>query len=458
MEEKKRVSVFQRPVRPERFLAIGFLGLIMLGGLVLTLPVSAADGRSIGWLGGLFTATSAVCVTGLTVIDPGPDLSAFGQAVLLALIQVGGLGFMAFGTLIMVALGRRVSLKGRMLLRDSMNQTSLSGMVRLSLRFVMIAAAIETLGALLLMPRLIPLYGAGKGVWYSFFTSVSAFCNAGFDLFGSGNSLTHLCREPWLLLVLSGLIILGGLGFTVISEVFRSRFRWRGLSLHAKLVLSVTGVLLVCGTFAILLLEAGNPATVGAEMNAFEKLVNSLFQSVTFRTAGFASIDQARLTDSAKLLGCLLMLIGASPASTGGGVKTTTAAVLVLLVWSVVRGRERISAFGREIAADTARRCLTIVFIGFAMILFSSCLISVLEEGRGFAMIDILFETTSAFSTTGLSALGTPRLGKASQALLIPLMYLGRVGPLTLAFALISRAEGGRINRVHYPEEKIMIG
>ena len=457
MNERKRISVFRRPVKPERVLALGFLLVIVLGALVLTLPASGAEGQSIGFFSALFTATSAVCVTGLTLIDPGPDLSAFGEAVLLMLIQVGGLGFMTFGTLFMVALGRRVSLRGRVLLRDSMNQTSLSGMVRLSLRFMAIAAAIETTGALLLMPRLISLYGAGKGVWYSFFTSISAFCNAGFDLFGSGNSVTHLYREPWILLVASMLIILGGLGFTVLSEVGSSRFQLKKLSLHAKLVLGMTAGLLMFGTLVILLLENGNPSTIGAEMSVFEKLVNSFFQAVTLRTAGFASVDQAQLSDSTKLLSCLLMFIGASPASTGGGVKTTTSAVLMLLVWSVIRGRERISAFGREISADTARRCFTIVFIGFAMILFSTCMISTLENGR-FELIDILFETTSAFSTTGLSSLITAKLGRVSQALLIPLMYLGRVGPLTLAFALISRAEGGRINRVHYPEEKIMIG
>lgn len=457
MESSKRPSVFHRPVKPERVLALGFLAAIFIGGVLLSLPVSGANGQSAGILAGFFTATSAVCVTGLSIIDVGLQLSLFGQVVLLILIQVGGLGFMAFATLIMVALGRRVSLKGRMLLRDSMNQSSLSGMVRLSLRFFAMAVVIEGAGMLLLLPRLIPLYGVPKGVWYSAFTAVSAFCNAGFDLFGSGNSITHLSREPWVLLVLAGLILLGGLGFTVISEIIHNRFRWKGLSLHSKLVLVMTGALLLSGTVLMLLLEWSNRATLGGEMNALQKLVNSFFQSVTFRTAGFASVDQAQLTDSSKLLGCLYMLVGASPASTGGGVKTTTAAVLMLLVWSVVRGRERISAFGRELAADTARRCLTIVFIGFVMVMASTCLISVLEDGR-FEMIDILFETVSAFSTTGLSSLGTPNLRMSSQALLMPLMYLGRVGPLTLAFALISRAENGRMNRVHFPEEKIMIG
>lgn len=456
MNHSRQNSVLHRPIKPERFLALGFLAAILIGSLLLALPVSGAGGRSIGVRGGLFTATSAVCVTGLSIISPGAQLSLFGQIVLLCLIQVGGLGFMAFATLIMVALGRRVSLKSRVLLRDSMNQTSLSGMVRLSLHFFGMAVMVEGVGALLLMLRLVPLYGA-KGVWYSVFTSVSAFCNAGFDIFGAANSIVHLNREPLVLLTLAALIILGGLGFAVITECLQHRLRWRAYSLHAKLVLFITGALLLGGAVLILLLEYGNDATLHNGLSFGHKLVNSFFQSVTFRTAGFASVDQAALTDSSKLLGCLLMFVGASSASTGGGVKTTTAAMLALVMWSVIRGRERITVFGREISPDTARRSMTIALIGLGMVLLCSCLISVIEQGR-FEMMDVLFETVSAFSTTGLSTLNTPNLSAASQWLLMPLMYLGRVGPLTLAAALASRTEKGLINRVRFPEEKIMIG
>lgn len=447
----------RRAIKPDRFLALGFLLLILVGGLLLALPVSGAGGRSIGVRGALFTATSAVCVTGLSIVDAGLELSLVGQVVLLLLIQVGGLGFMAFATLIMVALGRRVSLHSRLILRDAMNQSSLSGMVRLSLHFFALAIGIETVGALLLMIRFIPLYGTGRGIWYSFFTAVSAFCNAGFDLFGSYQSLTRLSGEPLVLLTLAMLIILGGMGFSVLFECVHTRMRWRPFSLHAKLVLLLTGSLLVFGTVAIFGLEYANPDTLG-KSGLGGKLVNSFFQSVTFRTAGFASIDQARLTDASKLLGCLLMFIGASSASTGGGIKTTTAMTLLLVVWSVIRGRERLTIFGRELSADTARRSMTIAFIGIAMVLGSACVLSVLERDSGLPMLDLLFETTSAFSTTGLSSANTAILSPASQWLLMPLMYLGRVGPLTLAAALASRAESGFINRVRYPEEKIMIG
>ena len=456
MTEKKNRAFHRYTVKPERVLALGFLTVILIGGLLLLLPVCASSGSSIGLLAALFTATSSVCVTGLSVIDTGIDLSFTGQIIQLLLIQVGGLGFMAFATLIMSALGRKMSLKSRVLLRDSMNQTTLKGMVRLSLLFFLMAVLIEAAGALLLMIRLVPLYGQ-KGVWYSLFTAVSAFCNAGFDLFGSGNSITHLAGEGYVLLVLAALIILGGLGFGVILECLHHRFRWRAFSLHAKMVLAATGILLAFGTLATLFLEWRNPATLGA-LSAGDRLINGFFQSVTLRTAGFASVDQASLTDSSKLLGIPLMFIGASSASTGGGVKTTTAAMLLLVVISVIRGRERISLFGREFSADTARRAMTISLIGLTTTVTFACALSMIEASSGFDMLDLLFEAVSAFSTTGLSAAGTANLSAASQWLLMPLMFLGRVGPLTLALALASRLERGHSAKVHYPEEKIMIG
>lgn len=449
-------SLFKRPVKPERVLALGFLLLILTGGLVLSLPFCSSGDRSIGLLPAFFTAASATCVTGLSLIDAGTALSLPGQIILLCLIQVGGLGFMAFATLILSALGRRFSLQNRLLLRDSMNQTTLAGMVKLSLVFFGIAMLVEVSGAVLLSIRLIPLYGFAKGAWYSFFTAVSAFCNAGFDLFGSGNSITHLSGEPLVLLTLSMLIVLGGLGFPVIYECVHERFRWKALSLHTKLVLAATGLLLCSGTLLTLLLESGSVGAM-AHLNTADQLVNSFFQSVTLRTAGFASIDQASLTDSSKLFGILFMFVGASSASTGGGVKTTTAVMLWLVVHSVVRGRERLTVFGRDLAAETARKSMAIVCIGAAMVILSACIISVLEQGR-LDMLDVLFETTSAFSTTGLSAAGTASLSPASQGLLIALMYLGRVGPLTLAFALTKQMENRVQNRVRYPEEKIMIG
>ncbi len=456
---REKSAFSQRAVKPERVLALGFLFLILLGGTLLSLPVSAAGARSIGLSAGLFTATSAVCVTGLTVVDVGSTFSGFGQAVLLILIQMGGLGFMVFATLAMVALGRRISLKNRMLIRESMNQSTLSGMVRLTLWFSLMALVIELVGALLLMTRFIPLFGVGKGIWYGVFHSVSAFCNAGFDLFGGYRSLMDFQREPTVLLTLCGLIILGGLGFSVLLECLHFRFRFRKLSLHAKLVLSITGVLVSSLTLMMLALEWGNPRTLDSGgLNAWEKLLNSFFQAVTFRTAGFASLDQAALTDASKLLGVVAMFIGASSASTGGGVKTTTFGLMVLMVASVVRGRDRINVFGKEIPGDTARRAMAIVLISIAVVLVCTLALSIVQRGSGVPMINLLFEAASAFSTTGLSSADTSALYPLSQWLLMPLMYFGRVGPLTLAFALASRMENRPANRVRYPEEKIMIG
>lgn len=455
----RREPLGRRPMSPGRALCLGFLALILLGGLLLTLPAASADGESIGVLKGLFTATSAVCVTGLSLIEAGRDLSLFGQIVLLCLIQVGGLGFMAFATLGMVLIGRRISLHSRILLSESMNQNGLSGMVRLSLWFFAMALAIELTGAALLAVRLVPRYGTARGLWLSLFTAVSAFCNAGFDLFGNGSSLLAFRQEPLVLWTVISLIQLGGMGFAVMLELLRHRKTLGRLSLHTKLVLAVNGILLLGGSLAVFLLEGQNPATLGREgMTLWDKVTGSVFQAVTCRTAGFAAVSQDAMNDSTKLLSCLMMFVGASPASTGGGIKTTTLAALLLLVHSVVRGRDRITAFGKEIPQETGRRAVALTVIAGTFVLAVTCALSILERRHGVSLLNLAYETVSAVSTTGLSAAGTGTLRRSSQILLMPLMYLGRVGPLTLATALIRREKDGARNRVHFPEEKIMIG
>ena len=265
----RRKPLSRKTLSPGRALCLGFLALILAGGLLLTLPAASADGTSLGLLKGMFTATSAVCVTGLSLIEAGRDLSLFGQIVLLCLIQVGGLGFMAFATLGMVLIGRRISLHSRILLSESMNQNGLSGMVRLSLWFFAMALAIELTGAALLASRLIPRYGTARGLWLSLFTAVSAFCNAGFDLFGNGDSLLAFRQDPVVLWTLIGLIQLGGMGFAVILELLRHRKSLGRLSLHTKLVLAVNGALLVGGSLAVFLLEGRNPATLGRDVKRF---------------------------------------------------------------------------------------------------------------------------------------------------------------------------------------------
>jgi len=454
-----RKPLVRQSLKPGQALALGFLVLIVTGGLMLTLPIASSTGRSLGLLKGMFTSTSAVCVTGLSIIDAGLDLSLFGQIVLLLLIQMGGLGFMAFATLAMVVLGRRISLHNRMIISESMNQSGLQGMVKLTLWFFIIALTIEMAGAAVLATRFVPLYGWSRGLWFGVFHSISAFCNAGFDLFGHNVSLIPFQKDMTVLLTLMFLIILGGLGFAVILEVVNHRKSINRLSLHAKMVFTMTGLLLLFGGLSVLLLEYNNPDTLGnGSLGFWEKVVNSLFQATTCRTAGFASIDQAQMNDTTKLLSCLLMFVGASPASTGGGIKTTTFFTLLLLVMAVVQGKERITLFNKEIAQETARRAVAIITIAVGFIAVTTCAISILERNAGVPMLDLAFETTSAITTTGLSSCGTPSLRPSSQTLLMPLMYLGRVGPLTLAVALASRANSGVANRIHHPEEKIMIG
>ena len=438
-------SPFKREPRPEEWLVFGFLGIILLGTLLLALPVSTRDGHSIGFLDSLFTATSAVCVTGLVAVDTGTTFSLFGQAVLLVLIQVGGLGFMVFATRVMMMLGRRISIKNRLLIRESMNGASLSNLGTLARLYLLLALGIEAAGAALLAIRFVPMVGLRRGSWFAVFHAVSAFCNAGFDLFGGFSSLTGFASDPLMLLTVAALIILGGLGFSVILEVLRDRTGFRSLSLHTRIVLTFTLALLSAGTAFYALVEHGRL-----------DILNAFFQSVTMRTAGFNSVDLSSFTDGSKLFSSLLMMIGASPASTGGGMKTTTVAVVALLIVSVVKGDDRVNAARRRISADTVRRALAVVALFLTMLTLGTLSLSIIENGR-FSLADILFECSSAMGTVGVSAIGTPNLHPVSRALLMPMMFLGRVGPLTLAVA-VARRQGYIKPVAKFPEEKIMIG
>lgn len=456
---EKRLPLFLRNIRPERVMALGFLLVILIGALLLTLPIASNDNRSVGFHNALFTATSAVCVTGLIVVDTADAYTVFGRVVIMLLIQIGGLGFMVFATLLMIALGRRISLRNRVLIRESMSANSLGGMVRLSKWFALLAIIIELIGACLLSIRFIPMLGVRRGIWYSIFHAVSAFCNAGFDMFGGFRSLVGFQHDPLVLLTIAFLIIFGGMGFAVLTELMHNRFRFHKLTLHTKLVVCITGALLVAGTLLILALEWGNPATLGdPSLNFGDRLLNAFFQSATLRTAGFASVNQAALTDSGKLISVIWMFIGASPASTGGGVKTTTIGVVLLMVLSVMRGRDTVSCFGKQLAIGMVRRAITIVIVSLGIVLTCTMAISISEHGKGKDMLDLVFEATSAFGTVGLTSVNTPTLNTFSQSLLIPVMFFGRVGPLTLALALASKLENNPKNRIHYPEDKVMIG
>ena len=439
----------------ESILTLGFLALILLGTVLLALPIAAKSGQSIGLFDSLFTSTSAVCVTGLVVVDTGTTFSLFGQIVLIVLIQVGGLGFMVFATMLMVMLGRKISIRGRMLIRESMNASSLSDLGSLTMLYLLLSLTIELVGAVTLCFRFVPLYGWKHGTWMALFHSVSAFCNAGFDLFGNYASLTAFSGDPLVLLTVASLIILGGLGFSVILETARNRQGFRNLSLHTRIVLMTTLVLLLAGTVFYWIVERTNAETL-AGCSEGEKILNAFFQSVTMRTAGFNSFDLSGFRDGSKLFSSLLMIIGASPASTGGGIKTTTIATLTLLMLSVVRGESEVNVARRRLSDDISRRALTVSVLFLTTLLTGTLIISLIENGR-FPLDDILFEASSAMGTVGVSAIGTPNLSSASRAVLLPMMFLGRVGPLTLAVAVAKRQ--GRIRTASkYPEEKIMIG
>ena len=440
---------------PEAVLTFCFLTLILLGAVFLALPAAARDGKSVGLFNSLFTSTSAVCVTGLVAVDTGTTYSLFGQIVLLVLIQIGGLGFMVFATMIMVMLGRKISIKGRMLIRESMNSASMSDLSRLTGLYLLLSFGIELAGAVVLSIRFIPMYGWRHGIWMALFHSVSAFCNAGFDLFGRYASLTAFSGDPLVLLTVAVLIILGGLGFSVILETLRNREGFRSLSLHTRIVLLTTLALLMTGTVFYWIAERSNTETLAGCAEG-EKVLNAFFQSVTMRTAGFNSFDHSRFRDGSKLFSSLLMMIGASPASTGGGIKTTTVATLALLMLSVVQGGNEVNVARRRLSDDIARRALAVAVLFLTTLLTGTLVISFIENGR-FPLEDILFEASSAMGTVGVSAIGTPNLHTASRAVLLPMMFLGRVGPLTLAVAVAKR-QGGIRSVSKYPEERIMIG
>ena len=439
-------------------LVLGFLAIILLGALLLTLPQASQSGGSVGLLTALFTATSATCVTGLVVVDTATSYTLFGQIVILCLIQVGGLGFMMFATATLVALGKRVSLHNRMLIRESMSMPGLSGGVRTVQRFMVLAFTLEGLGALLLALRFVPLYGWAEGIYKSVFHAISAFCNAGFDLFGAAGSLSAFRADPLVLMTVSLLIVLGGIGFAVIWDVVDHRARFKGLTLHSKIVLFTTGALLLFGWITMGAIEWRNPLTLATPgAGAGEKVLNAWFQSVTTRTAGYYSVSQGGLTDASKVITTMLMMLGASPASTGGGIKTSTFFVVLLVLGSIVRNREDVNAFGRRLSPSIARTAQSILFIYLALLTLGAVLMALFEGGKGFSLLDLVFEQTSALGTVGLSAVGTEKLSTLSRVWLILLMYFGRVGPLTMMLTF-SRDTPLRPGAIRYPQERIIVG
>lgn len=447
----------RRGIRPIAVLPLGFLIIILIGTLLLSLPAASAAGTRMPFADALFTATSASCVTGLVVADTGTYFSLFGQIVILVMIQFGGLGFMTMSTILFSMTRRRVSLYDRISMAEGLGEDKLQGVFLLCLNAVRITLIAEGLGALLLALRFIPQFGLARGLWMSVFTSVSAFCNAGFDLMGGYRSLTGYCGDALVLVVIALLIVVGGLGFTVIEEI-RGKRRFRKYRLHTRLVLIGTVVFIVLGAGMVLLLEHDNAQTLG-DMPFTQKLLNAFFQSVTFRTAGFNSIDQLAMREPTKGVGILLMFVGGAPAGTAGGLKITTVMTLGLTVYAYIRGRYRTVVLGRSIPFSQIRKALTLFVCGVSYVLAMTILISTIElsrPGGAFGIWNQLFEATSAFCTVGLSVGLSGTATTATRMLLASMMYVGRVGLLTVAMSLTNgdRQEG----LLGYPEESIMIG
>ena len=438
---------------PIRILPIGFAAIIALGTMLLMLPAASQSGTSLPFLSALFTATSATCVTGLVVVDTGTYFSLFGQIVILLLIQLGGLGFMAAASILFVLIGKRISLRERLALAESFGENQLQGIVRLAVSAVAVTFACELTGAALLCIRFIPEYGAARGVYYALFHSISAFCNAGFDLMGGYSSFTSYAQDPLVCGVLMALIVTGSLGFAVILNVGRKR-RFRKLRLHSKIVLCATAALLLGGALLILLFEYGNPATL-KDLPFSQKVMAALFQSVTLRTAGFNTIDQTALRDATKLLGCVLMLIGGAPAGTAGGLKLTTFVALFCAVYAQLHGRRDAELFCRRISEKAIRRALCIAVIGLLLAAVGAMGVSLLENGGGFTLIDQTYEVVSALCTVGLSVGVTGAACAGTRILLILLMFTGRVGMLTIALSLTAQHDD---EGVRLPEEEILLG
>ncbi|GAB6086848.1 TrkH family potassium uptake protein [Alkaliphilus crotonatoxidans] len=440
-------------LEPTQVLVMGFGAIILMGAILLNLPIANVTGRSIGFVDALFTATSAVCVTGLAVVDTGTFWSPFGKTIILLLIQVGGLGFMTMATMVALFLGKKISLKERLVIQEALNQNSLAGLVRFTRYIVFGTFAIEGLGAFFLSFRFVPQFGFLKGIAYSIFHSISAFCNAGFDIIGNGVSLMPYVKDPIVNFTVMLLIIVGGLGFSVLVDIILRR-SFKKISLHSKITLLSTGILILFGFLFFLLLEWSNPQTLGS-LGFGGKLLAALFQSVTPRTAGFNTLNISQLTDASKLMTMIFMFIGGSPASTAGGIKTVTLGVLILTVISVIRGREDTEAFGKRIPRSIVNRSLTIGVVGILIVFGATMVLTVTE--RAFSFVEVLFEAVSAIGTVGLSMGITPDLSIVGKLLIIVIMFFGRLGPLTVAFAL-ARQQRKNKGTVKYPEEKVMVG
>lgn len=436
---------------PTRIIVFSFIGLILTGSFLLWLPISSQSGQNVRYIDALFTATSASCVTGLIIADTATQWTLFGQIVILSLIQAGGLGIATLATFFSVLLGRRVGLKRMLLVQESINHFSFEGIIKLLRSVVLATFVIEFIGALMLSISFVPRFGP-RGIYMALFHSISAFCNAGFDLMGEYNSLIGYNNDPIVVYTTASLIIIGGIGFIVWKDLYEFR-KNKSFYLHTKVVLIATAMLIVSGSVFFFSFEGNNPATMGS-MSFFEKLNASIFHSVTCRTAGFNSIPIGDMRDISKVGSIILMFIGAAPGSTAGGIKVTTISVVIMTIVSQVKGLDQTIILKRRVPHYVVDKSLAI--IGLSAVIVISVATAILEIENG-VFIDVLFEATSAFGTVGLSTGITPFLHGMSKLLLIITMFLGRVGPLSFAIALALRSNKKDLDTI-YPEGKIVVG
>lgn len=434
-----------------RMLVIGYLTVTLTGAFLLLLPMSSrADGFT-PFIDAFFTAVSATCVTGLVVVDTATYWSPIGEFIIMMLTQIGALGFMSFATLVFIFFGRRISLRQRLLMQQEMNSFDLRGLVRITMYIIVFTVVIEGIGAAILSTQFIPEYGVGKGIWFSIFHSVSAFCNAGFDLIVGGESISNYFNNPVVLYTFMFLIITGGLGFLVWFDLLDYPKRKR-LSFHTKIVLSMSFFLTVSAAILIGVVEYFNPKTL-VNMDFMTAFNNVLFTSVTIRTAGFTTIPFLDFSAASTLVILICIFIGGSPGSTAGGIKNTTFAVLILSVWSFIKGRPYIEAFRRRIKLSTLHRSVVIFMLGITAIFVATFVMLITDPEWG--LLKAVFEIVAAFGTTGISLGNTPELTLLGKINVMLIMFLGRVGPLTLGLAL---AENQIKARIKYPEGRILIG
>lgn len=433
-------------------IALGFFLIIAVGTLLLMLPIASRDGHSTGFLNAFFTATSSTCVTGLVVVDTYTNWTMFGQVVILGLIQIGGLGFITIGMFFSVFLKRKIGLKERNLIQESVNTLQISGTVRLVKKIVGYSAIFEGVGALLLMIRFIPRFGWLKGIWYGIFHSISAFCNAGFDLMGQIEpyaSLTMYYDDILINLVIMALIIIGGIGFIVWDDISKHKWNVKKYMLHTKIVLSMTAILILGGALCFYLFERNN-LLLG--MDAKGQVLSSIFGSVTPRTAGFNTTDTGAYTEATRMLTIVLMFIGGSPGSTAGGIKTTTMLVILLYIWSNLRNKRGLNIFGRRLDEDAIKKASTVFCINLMLATICVTVMSALET---IPLSDVMMEVFSAIGTVGISTGITRDITIASKYMLILLMYCGRIGSMSFALAFTERK---KTDPVGLPVEQITIG